>query len=61
MIGAKKFINFLGLKNIAVLTPYPKDVNVTVYEYLSDNNINIESFSSFNLIQSFMINDCANL
>ena len=43
------FINFLGLKNIAVLTPYPKDVNVTVYEYLSDNNINIESFSSFNL------------
>ena len=39
----------LGLKNIAVLTPYPKDVNVTVYNYLNDNNINVESFSSFNL------------
>ena len=47
--AALKAFNFLGLKNIAVLTPYPKDVNITVYEYLSDNNINIESFSSFNL------------
>ena len=27
----------LNLKNIAVLTPYPKDVNVTIYNYLSNN------------------------
>ena len=47
--AALKAFNNLGLKNIAVLTPYPKDVNVTVYNYLIDNNINIESFSSFNL------------
>ena len=47
--AAMKAFNHLGLKNIAVLTPYPKDVNVTVYNYLIDNNINIESFSSFNL------------
>ena len=39
----------LNLKNIAVLTPYPKDVNVTVFDYLSKNNITIDSFHSFNL------------
>ena len=47
--AALKAFKHLGLKNIAVLTPYPKDVNVTVYNYLHDNNINVESFSSFNL------------
>ena len=39
----------LNLKNIAVLTPYPKDVNVTVSDYLSKNNLTIDSFNSFNL------------
>jgi len=39
----------LNLKNIAVLTPYPKDVNVTVFDYLSKNNLTIDSFNSFNL------------
>ena len=43
--AALKAFKQLGLKNIAVLTPYPKDVNVTVYNYLNDNNINVESFS----------------
>jgi len=47
--AALKAFEHLGLKNIAVLTPYPKDVNVTVYNYLNDNNINVESFNSFNL------------
>ena len=47
--AALKAFKHLGLKNIAVLTPYPKDVNVTVYNYLNDNNIHVESFSSFNL------------
>ena len=44
-----KAFNHLGLKKIAVLTPYPKDVNATVYDYLIAHNIGIESFSSFNL------------
>ena len=39
----------LNLKNIAVLTPYPKDVNVTVFDYLSKSNLTIDSFNSFNL------------
>ena len=47
--AAMKAFNHLGIKKIAVLTPYPKDVNATVYNYLIDNNINVESFSSFNL------------
>ena len=47
--AALRAFKHLGLKNIAVLTPYPKDVNVTVYDYLIDHNIGVESFSSFNL------------
>ena len=39
----------LNLKNIAVLTPYPKDVNITVFDYLSKSNLKIDSFNSFNL------------
>ena len=47
--AALKAFKNLNLKNIAVLTPYPKDVNVTVFEYLNKNNLNIDSFNSFNL------------
>ena len=47
--AAIKAFKYLGIKKIAVLTPYPKDVNVTVFNYLKENNININSFSSFNL------------
>jgi len=47
--AALKAFKKLNLNNIAVLTPYPKDVNVTVYNYLSNYNLNIDSFSSFNL------------
>ena len=32
-----------------MLTPYPKDVNVTVFEYLSKSKLKIDSFNSFNL------------
>jgi len=39
----------LNLKKIAVLTPYPKKVNETVFNYLINKNIEVESFSSFNL------------
>ena len=39
----------LNMKKIAVLTPYPKKVNETIFNYLINNNIEVESFSSFNL------------
>jgi len=47
--AALKAFKKLNLNNIAVLTPYPKDVNITVYNYLSKNNVKIDTFSSFNL------------
>ena len=47
--AAIKAFNHLGINKIAVLTPYPKDVNETVYKYLNENNLTIDSFSSFNL------------
>ena len=39
----------LELNKIAVLTPYPEQVNKTIFDYLIKNNIEITSFSSFNL------------
>ena len=44
----KAFTN-LKLDKIAVLTPYPEQVNKTIFDYLIKNNIEIISFSSFNL------------
>ena len=44
----KAFTN-LKLDKIAVLTPYPEQVNKTIFDYLIKNNIVITSFSSFNL------------
>ncbi len=53
----KAFAN-LNLDKIAVLTPYPKEVNKTVFDHLIKNNIEINSFSSFNLEYD---NDIANV
>ena len=39
----------LKMKKIAVLTPYPKKVNKSIFNYLINNNIEVESLSSFNL------------
>ena len=39
----------LNMKRIAVLTPYPKKVNETIFDYLISNNIEVGSFNSFNL------------
>ena len=39
----------LDINKIAILTPYPKLVNKTVYEYLYKKRIEIDSFSGFNL------------
>ena len=39
----------MSVKKIAVFTPYPESVNKTIFEYLNKKNINIKSFSTFNL------------
>ena len=39
----------LRIKKIAVLTPYPKVVNKTVFDYLINKEIEIDNFSGFNL------------
>ena len=47
--AALKAFSNLNIKKISVLTPYPKTVNETVFNYLLKNNINVLNFSSFNL------------
>jgi len=47
--SAIKAINKMKIKKIAVFTPYPESVNKTILEYFSKENIEISSFSSFNL------------
>ena len=39
----------LEINKVAILTPYPKLVNKTVYDYLKKRRIEIDSFSGFNL------------
>ena len=39
----------LDINKIAILTPYPKLVNETVYDYLQKRRIEVDSFSGFNL------------
>ena len=47
--AALKALKNLQFKKIAVLTPYPKQVNKTIFDFLTKSNIEIVSFSSFNL------------
>ena len=47
--SAIKAFNKMNVKKIAVFTPYPESVNKTISEYLIKNNINVMSFSTFNL------------
>ena len=47
--AALKAFKKLNLKKIAVLTPYPKNVNLTIFNYLEKNNLAIDTFNSFNL------------
>jgi len=47
--SAIKAFNKMNVKKVAVFTPYPESVNKTIYEYLIKKNINVTSFSTFNL------------
>ena len=47
--AAMRAFKKLNINKVAILTPYPKLVNQTVYEYLKDKQIEIDTFSGFNL------------
>jgi len=47
--SAIKAFKLMNIKKIAVFTPYPESVNKTIYEYFSNKNIEVFSFSTFNL------------
>ena len=47
--SAIKAFNKMNVKKIAVFTPYPESVNKTIADYLIKKNINVMSFSTFNL------------
>ena len=53
--SAIKAINKMNIKKIAVFTPYPETVNKTVFEYFTKANIEVSSFSSFNLDSDTLI------
>jgi len=47
--SAIKAFEEMNVKKIALFTPYPESVNKTILEYFSKKNINIISFSTFNI------------
>jgi maleate isomerase len=47
--SALKAFKEMNLKKIALFTPYPESVNKTILEYFNKKNINIVSFSTFNI------------
>ena len=47
--SAIKAFKQMNLKKIALFTPYPESVNKTILEYFNRKNINIISFSTFNI------------
>jgi len=47
--SAIKAFNKMNIKKVAVFTPYPEPVNKTISEYLIKKNIEVISFSTFNL------------
>jgi len=47
--SAIKAINKMKIKKIAIFTPYSESVNKIVFEYFTKENIEVLSFSSFNL------------
>jgi len=49
--SAIKAFTRMNAKKIALFTPYPESVNKTILEYFNKKNINIISFSTFNIDQ----------
>ena len=47
--SAIKAFKKMNVKKIALFTPYPESVNKTILEYFDRKNINIISFSTFNI------------
>ena len=47
--SALKAFTEMNAKKIALFTPYPESVNKTILEYFNRKNINITSFSTFNI------------
>jgi len=47
--SALKAFTEMNAKKIALFTPYPESVNKTILEYFNKKNINIISFSTFNI------------
>ena len=47
--SAIKAFKAMNLKKISLFTPYPESVNKTILEYFNRKNINIVSFSTFNI------------
>ena len=47
--SAIKAFKLMNVKKIAVFTPYPESVNKTIFEYFKKKNIEVLSFSTFNL------------
>ena len=47
--AAMRAFESLNIRKIAILTPYPRTVNLTVFNYLSNKGIEIDSFRGFNL------------
>jgi len=47
--SAIKAFKEMNVKKIALFTPYPESVNKTILEYFNRKNINIVSFSTFNI------------
>ena len=47
--SAIKAFKAMNVKKIALFTPYPESVNKTILEYFNKKNINIISFSTFNI------------
>jgi len=47
--SAIKAFKEMNVKKITLFTPYPESVNKTILEYLNRKNINIMSFSTFNI------------
>ena len=47
--SAIKAFKEMNVKKIALFTPYPESINKTILEYFNRKNINIISFSTFNI------------